>query len=582
MKKILSVILVMSLTAGLIAGCGKKIPQPKTIDIEAEKEETSSYESKEDKSSDESSPSSSADGTKWTLACYTSGDNVIKGSQLASFGMEDFATLVLNDDGTGVFTMSGSDMDITYDDNGDVYMSGSKIYSFKYVDDDTIDFDAAGSTLTFVREGSSAAASIGDPDAGDSDVIADAEERNKAPFKMRDPIAGEEVMDVDGGTIYYQLFSDGAEITYGYLNTKEFKVPTEIEGKKVYSVRKLHGHIENLYLPNAVRGLSSDFGDFEGLETLNIGYDEGESQFKYFKQCGCKKGHFDRTNLREINFPESMKENEDFGVGSAILVGAPKLTTINNMPPVWTDGVKSLEAAQKMMKDPSKCISPQSAKVTALAKEVTKDCSTDEEKLFEICRWVVDNVSYDMKGFWEYSSQKYAEYYGKEYDGDPDPVKWLEPDEVIDHKLTVCSGYSKLTKAMCNAVGIPCCYVTGPITEMDDAINLHAWNMVYINGEWQFIDNTWSDSDYNSTVFEDDYEHADTAGQISYETWVSNEELREAYSWEDIEAINKQTVERESFDGKHAYYLMPPLVMGADHTAREVDGIPVTYEGKRN
>ena len=573
MKKLVSVILVLSMTAGLIAGCGNKMPTPKIAE-DTKEDDVDKKESKEDTS--KAASSSDSEGVNWLLACYTSGDNVIKYNDFAKFGVEDIAALRLNDDGTGVFTMTGNDMDITYDEEGNVFYSGAQLYSFKYVDDDTIDFDAAGSIYTFVREGSEAAKALGNSSSDEDEVIADAGDRNKGEFKMRDPIAGEEVMEVDGGTIYYQLFSDGAEITYGYLNTKEFKVPTEIEGKKVYSVRKLHGHIENIYLPNSVRGIVSDFGDFEGLETLNIGYDGGESQFKYFKQCGCKKGHFDRANLREINFPESMVDNKDFGIGSAILVGAPKLTTINNMPPVWADGVKSLEAAQKMM-DPSKCISPASKKVTALAKEVTKDCTTDEEKLYEICKWVCDNVSYDMKGFWEYSSQRYAEYYGKEYDGDPDPVKWLEPDEVIDHKLTVCSGYSKLTKAMCNAVGIPCCYVTGPITEMDDAINLHAWNMVYINDEWQFVDNTWSDSDYNSTVFEDDYEHADTAGQISYETWVSNEELREAYTWEDIEAINKQTVERESFDGKHAYYLMPPLVMGADHTAREVDGIPVKY-----
>ena len=182
----------------------------------------------------------------------------------------------------------------------------------------------------------------------------------------------------------------------------------------------------------------------------------------------------------------------------------------------------------------------------------------------------------------EYCNQAYAYYYGTEYDGDPDPVKWIEPDEVIEHKLTVCSGYSKLTKAMCNAVGIPAVYVTGPISTMDEVIDLHAWNMVYIDGVWENIDNTWSDPSCNDDprIHMDEefrylYDEGKFHSEITYEMYMENEELQEAYTWEELDGIQEERRERISYDANHAYFCMPTLIMGVDHIARTIDGIPV-------
>ena len=50
----------------------------------------------------------------------------------------------------------------------------------------------------------------------------------------------------------------------------------------------------------------------------------------------------------------------------------------------------------------------------------------------------------------------------------------------------VCQGYALAYKYLLNQVGIPSVYVAS------DAMN-HAWNMVYLNGNWYHVDATWDD-----------------------------------------------------------------------------------------
>ena len=90
MKKLVSVILVLSMTAGLIAGCGNKMPTPKIAE-DTKEDDVDKKESKEDTS--KAASSSDSEGVNWLLACYTSGDNVIKYNDFAKFGVEDIAAL---------------------------------------------------------------------------------------------------------------------------------------------------------------------------------------------------------------------------------------------------------------------------------------------------------------------------------------------------------------------------------------------------------------------------------------------------------------------------------------------------------
>lgn len=92
----------------------------------------------------------------------------------------------------------------------------------------------------------------------------------------------------------------------------------------------------------------------------------------------------------------------------------------------------------------------------------------DPVKTFHnIFTWIVNNISYD-----------YA-------DNDPYPV--------FIYRKGVCQGYANLLKVMCISQGIPTIIANGYISYM-----AHAWNYVYLNGEWKVSDPTNSDCCNNS------------------------------------------------------------------------------------
>lgn len=56
-------------------------------------------------------------------------------------------------------------------------------------------------------------------------------------------------------------------------------------------------------------------------------------------------------------------------------------------------------------------------------------------------------------------------------------------------KTTVCAGYSKAFKLLCEAYGIPCVLVSGTT----DTGGAHMWNYVFLEGAWYAVDTTWDD-----------------------------------------------------------------------------------------
>lgn len=96
---------------------------------------------------------------------------------------------------------------------------------------------------------------------------------------------------------------------------------------------------------------------------------------------------------------------------------------------------------------------------------------TDEEKIAKACyRFVVKNLTYDTK-----KAQTVESGYV------PDA------DETLADKTGICFDYSVLLAAMLRAQGIPTRVMIGVVSPE----NLyHAWNSVYLNGEWVWMDAT--------------------------------------------------------------------------------------------
>ncbi len=132
-----------------------------------------------------------------------------------------------------------------------------------------------------------------------------------------------------------------------------------------------------------------------------------------------------------------------------------------------------------------------SDEIIAKTQEITKDCTTDMEKLEAVHDWVSTNIYYD--------------HYGLEH---RDYV--VVANSVYEKGGSICEGFANLTAAMCRAAGIPCRAIEGWAYgdvngEAEFSGNLyayggiaHAWNQAYVDGRWVILDTTWDGASKNS------------------------------------------------------------------------------------
>jgi transglutaminase/protease-like cytokinesis protein 3 len=122
---------------------------------------------------------------------------------------------------------------------------------------------------------------------------------------------------------------------------------------------------------------------------------------------------------------------------------------------------------------------PRFIKAETLAKKLTKNCNSEQEKVDKISGWICQNIKYDIKSY-----QKLSEKYEKS-------------KEILRSRKALCGGYSRLFVEMCQAAGIDVYYVTGYSRGSSFHENEpqffedHAWNVVKIDGIYRLLDVTW-------------------------------------------------------------------------------------------
>jgi hypothetical protein len=108
--------------------------------------------------------------------------------------------------------------------------------------------------------------------------------------------------------------------------------------------------------------------------------------------------------------------------------------------------------------------------LVSVTKEIIGN-ETDENKKFEkIHEYIINNISYDYDKIDELTPD-YA----------PDPYS------IYESKKGICYDYASLLAAMLRIEGIPTKLIKGYYTPSGV---YHAWNEVYINGEWMIVDTT--------------------------------------------------------------------------------------------
>ncbi len=119
---------------------------------------------------------------------------------------------------------------------------------------------------------------------------------------------------------------------------------------------------------------------------------------------------------------------------------------------------------------PDSVIKKLNTKLDAILAKIIKPGMTQEQKVKAIHDYVVQHVTYDKRYQDEQSAGGVI--------------------VAIDQGRGVCGDYSLLFKDLCQRISVPCVFEIGnPYT-----FN-HAWNAVFINGQWKFVDTTWDDKD---------------------------------------------------------------------------------------
>lgn len=119
------------------------------------------------------------------------------------------------------------------------------------------------------------------------------------------------------------------------------------------------------------------------------------------------------------------------------------------------------------------CFYNETSECVKLAESIRDGARDDAEKVRRAVDWVTENIVYD------YPLANAVEHW------------WLPcPDEVLRAKSSICFGYASLFAALNRISGVPCKIMVGWVK----GSAYHAWNDVFINGEWVRYDVTFEAS----------------------------------------------------------------------------------------
>ena len=148
----------------------------------------------------------------------------------------------------------------------------------------------------------------------------------------------------------------------------------------------------------------------------------------------------------------------------------------------------------------------------SLSHLLTNSYSTELEKVRSIFYWITEHISYNTI---RYQPQPVA-YKDDGYEAQDDADSILKPlDErvaeiVLKRRYSLCDGYARLFKALCDYAGIKSQVITGYARIGFNSAQFrcnHKWNAVMIDSNWYLLDATWASGylSFSGTSFIKDF-----------------------------------------------------------------------------
>lgn len=159
--------------------------------------------------------------------------------------------------------------------------------------------------------------------------------------------------------------------------------------------------------------------------------------------------------------------------------------------PVFAQDFERVDATIKLY--PNRFDSPEQ-----LSKFISRDFTTEEEKIRAIYGWIINNVSYDPDEYkrFNFNFKNYRERNAKEEKTRESVIK-----RTLQKGIAVCEGYAMLFEKLCELQGISNYLVRGDIkTNFDDIgrpfKQTHMWNVAVIDNKPYLFDPTWGAGKY--------------------------------------------------------------------------------------
>lgn len=124
---------------------------------------------------------------------------------------------------------------------------------------------------------------------------------------------------------------------------------------------------------------------------------------------------------------------------------------------------------------------------------VNYEISEEDKKIYDMLDKLGGKIIGDMpEGYNSYQKIKYL------YEYIVDSTEYALAAEynqdirsVLLNKSSICAGYARTFQFLCCKAGIPCTFIAGEANG-----GRHAWNLVYLNGSYYWIDPTWGETIY--------------------------------------------------------------------------------------